>query len=246
MEVNSASYVAAMTEEAAQVELVEGVDRIEFFFDPMCPWAYQTSLWMREIRRLTGLAIDWRFFSLEEINRPEGKKHPWERPIAYGWTPMRVGALLRRDDMALCDAWYAACGHALHREGRRPYEEEVARELLDSIGAAPDAWDRALADPTTHDDVRNDHDEAVECHGGFGVPIIVLPEGRALFGPVVVPAPMGAAALDLWRLTVAYARFPGLYELKTPKTAEDQRAIAEAFTPYLAGRQWETIQKPAP
>ena len=61
MEVNSASYVAAMTEEAAQaaqVELVGGVGRIDFFFDPMCPWAYQTSLWMREIRRLTGLAID--------------------------------------------------------------------------------------------------------------------------------------------------------------------------------------------
>jgi 2-hydroxychromene-2-carboxylate isomerase len=257
MEVISARYGADVTEGAAAVEHnddtgeagdadADAVDRIEFFFDPMCPWAYQTSLWIREVRRLTGLRIEWRFFSLEEINRPEGKRHPWERPIAYGWTPMRVAALLRRDDMAMCDAWYAACGQALHREARRPYEEDVARELLAAIGAPADTWDRALADPTTHDEVHADHCEAVEHHGGFGVPIIVLPDDRAVFGPVVVPAPLGDDALDLWRLTLTYARFPGLFELKTPKTSAHQLAIADAFTPYLAGRQWETIQKPAP
>jgi len=65
------------------------VTRVEFYFDPMCPYAYQTSLWIRDVRRQNGLTIDWRFFSLEEVNRPEGKKHPWEREIGYGWTPMR-------------------------------------------------------------------------------------------------------------------------------------------------------------
>ncbi len=222
------------------------VDHIEFFHDPICPWAYQTSRWIREVRRLAGLEITWRFFSLEEINRPEGKRHPWERPIAYGWTPMRVGAWLRRRDPAWGDAWYEACGRALHEEARRPYEPHVARQLLADIGAPTEAWDEALADPTTHDDVHADHREAVERHGGFGVPILVLPSGRAVFGPVVVPAPMGDEALALWELTLAYARFPGLYELKTPKTADDLTAIAHAFRPYLRGRQWESVQNPAP
>ena len=62
----------------------------------MCPYAYQTSLWIRDVRRQNGIDITWKFFSLEEINRPEGKKHPWERSVAYGWTPMRVAAFLRR------------------------------------------------------------------------------------------------------------------------------------------------------
>ena len=101
-------------------------DQVGFYFDIMCPWAYQTSVWIRDVRRQTGLAIDWRFFSLEEINRPEGKRHPWERSIAYGWTPMRVAAWLRRIDMSLCDRWYEACGRALHVEGRRFYERDVA------------------------------------------------------------------------------------------------------------------------
>src|SRR5215203_6004775 len=109
--------------------------QVEFFFDPMCPWAYQTSVWIRRVRELRPLAIRWRFFSLEEINRPDGKRHPWERPLAYGWTPMRVGAWLRRIDNELCGSWYEACGHALHVDGRRFYDAEVARSLLAQIDA---------------------------------------------------------------------------------------------------------------
>jgi len=220
--------------------------QVEFFLDPMCPYAYQTSLWLREVRRQTAIDITWRFFSLEEINRPEGKPHPWERPIAYGWSPMRVAAWLRRTDMHLCDQWYAVIGEALHIHGRRFHEREVAVELLARIGAPEQAWDDALADPTTHDEVRADHEYAVQQYGGFGVPIITVDGSRAMFGPVVVPAPMGDDAIRLWRLVLEYVSIPGLYEIKTPKTEADLRAIGEFFTPYLTGRQWQSIQNPAP
>ena len=219
---------------------------IEFYFDPMCPWAYQTSVWIRDVRSLIDLDIRWRFFSLEEINRPDGKRHPWERKLAYGWTPMRVAAWLRRIDMSLCDRWYEACGQALHAEGRRFYDRDVAVELLKSIDAPPTAWDDALADATTHDDVRDDHDRAVALYGAFGVPIIVLPNQRTIFGPVVVPAPTGADALKLWDMCNAYSEIDGLFELKTPKTQSDLRMIAREFEPYLTARQWTTIQNPAP
>ena len=101
-------------------------ERIGFHFDVMCPWAYQTSVWIRDVRRQTGLMIDWRFFSLEEINRTEGKKHPWERDWSYGWGMMRVAALLRRTSMDDCDRFYEAAGRALHVEGRKPHRREVA------------------------------------------------------------------------------------------------------------------------
>lgn len=218
---------------------------IDFFFDPMCPYAYQTSVWIRRVQPDRALDIRWRFFSLEEINRPEGKKHPWERPLAYGWTPMRVGAWLRRIDNDLCGAWYEAAGRALHVEARRPYDADTARELLISIGAPSEAWDEALADATTHDEVRADHEHAVNVYGGFGVPILVFPNGRAVFGPVVVPAPAGDDALNLWDLTEAYTKIPGLYELKTPKTDTDMTIIASAFQPYLEAREWQSIQNPA-
>ena len=96
--------------------LAQRPTEIDFYFDPICPWAFQTSLWIREVSRLTNLRINWKFFSLEEINRTEGKKHPWEREIAYGWTPMRIAALLRRRDNALCGEWYLRAATALQSE----------------------------------------------------------------------------------------------------------------------------------
>lgn len=221
-------------------------DTIDFFFDPICPYAYQTSLWIRDVREQVGLTINWRFFSLEEQNRVEGKKHPWERDIAFGWSQLRVAAWLRRQSMEWCDTWYAVAAEALHTYGRRPYEPDVARELLRNAGLPENAWDDALADPTTHDDVKTDHFEAVNVHAGFGVPIILIPNGRAVFGPVVVPAPPKERAVELWYLTVTYSRFPGLYEMKTPKTTDDLRMIGDAFKPYLVNREWQTVQNPAP
>ncbi len=58
---------------------------VDFHFDVLCPWAYQTSKWIRDVRSQNGLEIR-RFFSLEEINRFEGKKHPWERSWSHHWS----------------------------------------------------------------------------------------------------------------------------------------------------------------
>jgi hypothetical protein len=191
------------------------------------------------------LRVNWKFFSLEVINHVEGKKMPWERDVSYGWTPLRIAAWLKRIDNDLCGAWYLASANALHLEGQRPYEEATARRLLAEVGAPDDTWQSALADRTTHDDVRRDHDHAVQKLGGFGVPIIVPSTGRAVFGPVIVPAPTGDDAVRLWQLVCDMAEFPHFYELKVPKTADDMTHIANSFNPYLRAREWQTVQNPA-
>ena len=220
-------------------------ETVDFYFDTMCPYAHQTSLWIREVQRLSSLRVHWKFFSLEVINHEAGKKMPWERAISYGWTPLRVAAWLRRIDNDLCGAWYLASANALHIEGRRPYEEATARELLASIGAPKDTWDSALDDATTHYDVREDHDHAVNSLGGFGVPIIVPATGRAIFGPVIVPAPMGDDAMRLWRIVRDASEFPHFFELKVPKTTDDLAHIGSVFNPYLRAREWQSVQNPA-
>lgn len=218
---------------------------IDFHFDIMCPWAYQTSLWIREVRELTGLEVRWRFFSLEEANREDGKKHPWERDWSYGWSMMRIGATLRRRDMALLDDWYATAGRALHLEGRKPHDPDVARQLLSEMGLESSIVDEALADPTTHDEILTEH-QRVTSAGGFGVPTIAFPDGRILFGPVIVEPPTGADAVALWEHMVSWQDFDGLYEIQRPKAPSDIARIAEKFTPYLTARDWRTIQKETP
>ena len=224
--------------------------RVDFHFDVICPWAYQTSHWMREVRDRLGLEVDWRFFSLEEVNRLEGKKHPWEREWSYGWSMMRVGALLKREDPALNDAWYLKAGTALHVEGRKPHEPAVARALLAEMDLDPGIVDEALADPTTHDAVRADHERVLGL-GGWGVPTLVFPgadaaESLKLFGPVLIDPPTGEAADRLWALVVSWLEFPQLYELQRPKMPSDLAAIGKVFQPYIEARDWNAVANPTP
>ncbi len=230
------------------------VSIVDFHFDVMCPFAYQTSKWIREVRSLLAergerLEIDWKFFSLEEVNRVEGKKHPWEREWSYGWSMMRIGALLRRTSMDDCDRWYERAGRALHEEGHKPHEPAVARHLLTELGLDPGLVDQAIADPTTHDEVRAEH-ERVMASSGFGVPTLYFPEvlnaegdPECFFGPVVIDPPTGDAALRLWDATIAWLEFPNLFELQRPKNGAHGAAIAESFRPYLEARDWVSIDR---
>jgi len=241
--------------EVAVVGAVDAVEAVDVHTDLMCPWAYQASLWLRSVRDQTGLRVRWRWFSLEEVNHVAGKKHPWERDWAWGWSLLRVGAWLRsnaagehaRNREAVdagedaVDRWCAAAGRALHVDGRKVHTPEVAREVLAEAGLDPAAVDAAVADPATHDLVLADHRRVVDL-AGFGVPTLVFAGDRALFGPVVREAPDGAAALRLWDLVTGWLEFPALYEMRRPKTSADWAQIGDRFAPYLSARDWPTIQ----
>ncbi|SPM42061.1 Protein-disulfide isomerase [Mycobacterium numidiamassiliense] len=214
---------------------------VDFHFDPMCPFAFQTSVWMRDVRAQLGIDINWRFFSLEEINREDGKKHPWERDWSYGWSLMRIGALLRRTDMALLDRWYEAIGHELHVAGGKPHDPVVARRLLVGIGVDGSILDAALDDSTTHDEVRADHQRVVDA-GGYGVPTLFF-DGQCLFGPVLVDPPTGPASVKLWDVVSGMASLPHVYELQRPKSAADAELIGRSLRPYLDGRDWVSINR---
>jgi 2-hydroxychromene-2-carboxylate isomerase len=220
---------------------------IAFYFDPMCPYAYQTSVWIRRAREQTPLDIEWRFFSLEEVNLVAGKRHPWERPWSYGFGQMRVGALIRRElgNDAL-DRWYATVGRAFFSDGVKTHVPDVHAKVIADAGFDPSLVDRAIADESTLDEVREEHLDAATRYGAHGVPTIVFDSGYAVYGPVVVPAPDGDDALALWELVRSMQRFPHLYELRHPKTTEDIVHVADQFRTYLTTRDWNTVENPAP
>ena len=218
---------------------------VDFHFDVMCPWAYQTSKWIREARKTRDITVRWRFFSLEEVNREEGKKHPWERDWSYGWSMLRVAARLRRepDGNDAVDRFYEVSGRLLHEDGIKVHSRQGMEDVLRRIDADPALVGQAVEDPTTHDEVRADH-QAVLDLGGYGVPTLLLDGSATLFGPVVTPAPTGEAAGRLWDAVAAWAEFPHLYELRRPKLASDWNHIADQFAPYLGARDWQTVQNP--
>jgi MFS family permease len=177
--------------------------------------------------------ITWRFFSLEEINRREGKKHPWEREWSYGWSMMRIGAVLRRMRHGPARPLVRAAGTALHEEGHKPHDPEVARHLLDELGLDPGVVDVAIGDPTTHDEVRDEHRVVVA--GGYGVPTLFFERRTASSVPVVIDPPTeGDAALRLWRAVTAWLEFPHLYELQAAQD-RGRRPLHRRDLPALPG-----------
>ena len=214
---------------------------VDFHFDVMCPWAYQTSKWIRNVRAQNGLIINWKFFSLEEVNLREGKKHPWERDWSYGWSMMRIGAILRRQSMDNLDKWYERSGRALHEEGKRPHDPDVARHLLEEIGMDPNIVDESLLDESTHEEIKDDHQRVIDA-GGYGVPTLFFRD-HPLYGPVLIDPPEGEKAMRLWDTVVSWLEFPDLYEMQKLKSVQDQGRIADTFRPYLEARDWVSINR---
>jgi 2-hydroxychromene-2-carboxylate isomerase len=210
---------------------------VDFYFDVLCPWAYQGSKWIRAVRAERDVDVTWRFFSLEELRTADGTRHPWERPWSYGWSLLRVAAYLRREAGGndAVEQFYAVAGRMFHEEGRPVHTRDGVEMVTAELGLAPGTVDAALADGATNEDVRADHERALRL-GVFGVPTLVLDETDVLFGPVVTPAPVGAAAGRLWDAVTAWREFPHLYEIQRPKSAEEQAHIATVFAPYAVAR----------
>jgi 2-hydroxychromene-2-carboxylate isomerase len=217
------------------------VTDVEFYFDLLCPWAYQTSKWIREVRNQRDIAVTWRFFSLEEVKWHEGESHPWELDWSRGWSSLRVAAWLRREPNGndTVDRFYAIAGRMFHEDGVKLHTPEGVEAALRELGRDPTLVAKAIGDKSTSDEVLMDHRRAVEL-GGYGVPTLVIDGAEVLYGPVITPAPTGAAAARLWDLVRGWAEFPHLYELQRPKSEGDWKHIQASFEPYQRARGWST------
>jgi hypothetical protein len=156
---------------------------------------------------------------------------------------LRVAVVLRRQGNEEIGRFYAAAGKALHEDGRRVQERETLEAVVREAGLDAAAVAESIGDPSVDDEVRADHQRVLDL-GGYGVPTLVLDGTVPLFGPVVAPAPTGDAAARLWDLVAGWADYPHLYELRRPKGEDDWRHIGATFAPYLAARDWRTVEHP--
>jgi 2-hydroxychromene-2-carboxylate isomerase len=169
---------------------------VRFHFDPLCPWAWQASKWIREVEKVRDVDIEWRLFSLELIN--EDGDDPLADAHARGGVALRTLVLVRREGgNDAVGRVYKALGTRVHEAPSQDLDHVVMRSALEDEGFDPSMLDRALTDNSTAEDVRTEHVAAVSEVGAFGVPTIVL-DGGGMFGPVIAKAPTGEAAGELW------------------------------------------------
>lgn len=190
---------------------------MQFWFDPLCPWAWITSRWMLEVEKVRPVRIDWRIMSLAYLNlvQHEGKglSEEYVQRMSKAWGPVRVCAAAAADaGPGILGPLYTAIGTRFHNQGRRD-DPAVIPEALAETGLP--AWLVDAAETAEFDDaIKKSHHEAFDEVGlDVGTPVVRI-RGKALFGPVITPAPKGEAAGELWDGLVLVSKADGFFELK--------------------------------
>jgi len=201
--------------------------RVQFHFDPLCPLAWRTALWMREVRNVRPVEVTWRFFSLEVVNRKEGVTPDYAKDGS--WAAERTLVMARREggNDAL-ERLYLALGAAQHGRGESMKEVDVIRAALKKAELDEGLVARALEDETTIEEVLADHQEAVRRYRAFGVPTIALDGAYVgFYGPIIQDVPRGENAGEHWDYLSWALRQPNLFELKRDRRSGVWGPVAE-------------------
>ena len=187
---------------------------VDFWFDPVCPWAWITSRWMLEVEQVREVDVRWHVMSLAVLNENrEGLSDRYREAMVKAWAPVRVliAAAGRHGDGILLPL-YTAMGTRFHNLQQREHDEVLPAALAEA-GADPDLI--GAAESTDYDAaVRASHEHGITRVGNdVGTPIVSV-GGASFFGPIVTPIPRGEAAGQLWDGLLLMAGVPGFYELK--------------------------------
>lgn len=188
----------------------------EFWFDPLCPWAWMTSRWMMEVQQVRPVDVTWSLMSLSVLNEGRDLPEQYQSLMVEGWGPVRVVIAAREKFGAeIVKPLYDALGERIHHQ-QLPYPEAIAGAIAE-LGLPAELADAATSGE--HDDeLRASHQRAIDLVGDeVGTPVVAV-NGIAFFGPVVSPAPKGEAAGRLWDGCVLVAGTEGFFELKRSRT----------------------------
>ena len=199
---------------------------LEFFFDPVCPWAWITSRWVAEVQELRHYTVEWRFIALAVLN--EDRTSEWYTP-AYraghmaGMMSLRTANAVRlQHDNDAVGRLYTAVGTALHLDKRRSDLQDDPVKFMTRALAQADCdtnLAQAVHDESNDEYVRSDTALALARAGkDVGTPIITFHPGAdteaSFFGPVISKIPRGDQALRLWDAIEVVATTSGMAELK--------------------------------
>lgn len=183
---------------------------VHVWIDPSCPWAWQTSLWLRDLRDLRLVDLSWSIFSLE-LNASPPDTPFWEACARHGESLVALALARREQGDRGFESLYGALGEWVHERGDGPTHEQIV-EAATTVGMS-DIPDRARADPDLADEVSREFVDA-RSQDVFGVPSLRIGTDKVIYGPLVAVAPRGPDAVALWEQTNGLSGRSDFFELK--------------------------------
>ena len=192
--------------------------KVEFWFDTLCPWAWMTSRWLLEVEKVRDISITWNVMSLYFLNKDRaGIEQKYLDHASNALAPLRV--ITQASEIygeQIVGDLYTAFGRKIH-PGKMKFSDELILEVLSDEGLPVSLMEFAH-DPTLDARILVSHNRGLSLVGqDVGTPIIGIGE-VAFFGPVISPAPKGEEAGKLFDGVLATASFPGFFEIKRTRT----------------------------
>ena len=191
--------------------------KAEFWFDPVCPWAFITSRWILEVEKVRDIEITWNIFSLPHLNKDREMPEKYKAIFANSWACARIIKSVEKDfgkEKTL--PLYSAISTRIH-----VLKEAVSKDLLSDSLKKVGLDTKYLVEMNNSDwdkEIIQSHERGIKLVGDdVGTPIIAI-NGIGFFGPVISPAPKGEEAGKLWDGVVLAASYPGFFEIKRSRT----------------------------